>query len=155
MSPEITLLGIISDTHGLIRPSALRVLEGSALILHAGDIGSPDVLYSLQAIAPVIAVRGNTDSGDWAEILPKTEITEINGMCFYIVHDLSDLDIYPAAAGIRAVISGHSHRPAFSESEGILHLNPGSAGPRRFNLPVTLARITIRHGMLKPEIVNL
>jgi putative phosphoesterase len=155
MSPEITVLGVISDTHGLIRPSALRMLEGSALILHAGDIGSPDVLYALRAIAPVIAVRGNTDTGSWAGVLPKTEFAEINGMRFCIVHDLSDLDIDPAAAGVRAVISGHSHRPAFSESGGILHLNPGSAGPRRFNLPVTLACITMRHGRLDPEIVNL
>jgi putative phosphoesterase len=131
------------------------MLEGSALILHAGDIGSPDVLSSLRAIAPVIAVRGNTDTGAWAGGIPKTEFAEIKGMCFYIVHDLSCLDIDPGAAGLRAVISGHSHRPSFSENGGILHLNPGSAGPRRFGLPITMARITIRHGRLDPEIINL
>ena len=155
MPSAITVIGIISDTHGIMRPSALRALQGCDLILHAGDIGSPDVLDSLRAVAPVIAVRGNTDTGAWARILPQTEIVVTGGMLFCLVHDLSGLDIDPRAAGLRAVISGHSHRPSSAEDGGILYLNPGSAGPRRFSLPVTLARITIRKGRLDSEIIHL
>lgn len=155
MSQEIAVLGVISDTHGLMRPSALNALRGSDLILHAGDIGSKDVLSALQTISPVIAVRGNTDTGAWARTLPHTEFTEINGMLFCLVHDLSGLDIDPGAAGLRAVVSGHSHRPSITESGGVLYLNPGSAGPRRFSLPITLARVAIHQGKLMPEIMHL
>ena len=155
MPQEIKTLGVISDTHGLLRPSAVCMLQGADLILHAGDIGSKDVLRSLQTIAPVIAVRGNTDTGAWAGALPHSEIAGINGMLFCLVHDLSGLDIDPGAAGLRAVISGHSHRPSVIECNGVLYLNPGSAGPRRFSLPITLARIAIDHCDLIPEILHL
>lgn len=148
-------VGIISDTHGLIRPEAMRALAGSDIIIHAGDIGSPDVLRTLGALAPVVAVRGNTDRDQWAAGLPVTETVQIENMLCYIIHDISRLDLEPDAAGIRAVISGHSHMPSISEKNGVLHLNPGSAGPRRFKLPVTLARITVREGKLQPEITYL
>ena len=149
------VIGIISDTHGLVRPRAVAELQGSDLIFHAGDIGSPDVLKTLQAIAPVTAVRGNTDRGRWTESLRVFEIADISGLLFYILHDVSDIDLDPRAAGIHAVISGHSHKPLIAEREDILYLNPGSAGPRRFTLPVTLARIRILDGRLEPEIIDL
>jgi hypothetical protein len=148
-------VGIISDTHGLIRPEAMRALAGSDIIIHAGDIGSPDVLRTLGALAPVVAVRGNTDRDQWADRLPVTETVQIENMLCYIIHDISRLDLEPDAAGIRAIISGHSHMPSISEKNGVLHLNPGSAGPRRFKLPVTLARIIVREGKLQPEITYL
>ena len=149
------IIGVISDTHGIIRPKAVQELKGSDRILHAGDIGSPDVLTTLQAIAPVVAVRGNTDSGRWTDGLRAVEIADISGLLFYILHDVSDIDLDPQAAGIHAVISGHSHRPIIAERNGILYLNPGSAGPRRFTLPVTLARIHISNGRLQSEIIPL
>jgi putative phosphoesterase len=148
-------IGVISDTHGLVRPRAVDELKSSDLILHAGDIGSQDVLSALRSIAPVVAVRGNTDRGPWTDGLRDIEITEISGFLFYLIHDTHDIDLDPAAAGIRAIISGHSHRPAMVEQNGILHLNPGSAGPRRFTLPVTMARIRILDGALQPEIIHI
>jgi len=134
-------IGVISDTHGLI--------------LHAGDVGSPQVLRSLRCIAPVIAVRGNTDSGSGVQGLSATETVEIAGFLFHILHDLSCIDLDPVAAGMHAVISGHSHRPSLSTDKGVLYLNPGSAGPRRFSLPVTLARIAVFQEKLHPEILYL
>jgi len=148
-------IGVISDTHGLVRPEALKALEGSDIILHAGDIGSAEVLQSLRSLAPVLAVRGNTDTDRWAGNLRNTETVELDGKLFYILHDMARLDLDPGAAQIRALISGHSHKPSISEKNGILYLNPGSAGPRRFKLPITLARIIIKQGRLHSEIVHL
>lgn len=149
------VVGVISDTHGLVRPEAVAELRGSQLIVHAGDIGRPEVLEELRKLAPVIAVRGNSDRGPWAETLPETEVIEAGGLYLYVLHDVNELDLDPAAAEFRAVISGHSHHPRVEERNGVMFLNPGSAGPRRFSLPVTLARLHIREGNLDAEIVEL
>lgn len=149
------LIGIISDTHGLLRQEAQQVLRGSTLIIHAGDIGSPHVLESLRTIAPVVAVRGNIDKGQWAQALPKWEVVEIAGISIYVIHDFNDLDLDPAAAGFSAVISGHSHRPSIQNQKGVLLLNPGSAGPRRFTLPVSTALLYVKNGMLEPQLIEL
>lgn len=149
------IIGIISDTHGLLRPEAARALKGSDLILHAGDIDEPEVLRSLIAIAPVAAVRGNCDRGPWADALPLAETLEFGGFLFHMLHDLSQLDLDPRTAGIHVIISGHSHIPVITRKNRILYLNPGSAGPRRFSLPVTLARITVQGRGLSPEIISL
>jgi putative phosphoesterase len=134
-------IGLISDTHGLLRAEAARALEGSELILHAGDVGKPEVLERLRAIAPVVAVRGNVDRGAWAEELPETAAVETAGGRVYILHDVKDLRIDPAREGYRSVLSGHSHVAGSEERGGVLYLNPGSAGPRRFRLPVTMAKL--------------
>ncbi len=155
MQERIYHVGVISDTHGLIRPEALKALHGSDLILHAGDIGSPLVMRSLQCIAPVVAVRGNTDREQWMHCLPATETREIEGFMFHILHDLSCFDLDPLVAGMHVIISGHSHRPFISTNNGVLYLNPGSAGPRRFDLPITVARIVIAQGGLHPETIYL
>lgn len=148
-------IGVISDTHGLMRPEALGSLEGSELILHAGDVGSPSVLDSLRAIARVIAVRGNVDKGAWANSIPKQEIVEVGSLCIYMLHDLNELDLDPVAAGFRVVISGHSHKPLREERNGVLYLNPGSAGPRRFNLPITVALLRVNGTHVAVEITQL
>ena len=148
-------VGVISDTHGLVRPEALEALEGSGLILHAGDVGGPEVLEALGRVAPVVAVRGNNDRGAWAEALPAYEAVEAGGAFVYVLHDLKELDIAPAAAGFRVVVSGHSHKPLAEERRGVLYLNPGSAGPRRFKLPVTLARLRLDADRPAAEIINL
>ena len=140
------IVGVISDTHGLMRPQALAALAGSELILHAGDIGSPEVLEALRQIGPVVAVRGNNDKGPWAQELADTEIVEAGGVFFYVLHDAAQLDLDPRAAGFAAVVSGHSHRPKVEERKGVLYLNPGSAGPRRFKLPITVARVEVGGG---------
>ena len=150
-----TQVGVISDTHGLLRPEAISALHGSDLILHAGDVGKPEVLEALQAIAPVVAIRGNNDEGAWAGVLPSTEVVEIGTSTLYLVHDLAELDLDPVAGQFAAVISGHSHRPSTSVREGVLYLNPGSAGPRRFSLPVALALLTVRGRTLRPELIEL
>jgi len=152
---ESHLLGVISDTHGLLRPEALKALEGVELIIHAGDIGKPEVLKVLQSVAPVVAVRGNMDKGAWARELPETEVVEIGGLLLYVLHDLSGLDLDPVAASFSAVISGHSHRPSVKEHGGILYLNPGSAGPRRFRLPVSLAHLRIQGRALVAQEITL
>ncbi len=131
-------VGLISDTHGLLRPEAVRALEGSELIVHAGDVGKPEVLEALRRVAPVVAVRGNVDRGEWAEALPETARIEPG---IYVLHDATTLAIDPAAEGVRAVVSGHSHKPSCVERGGVLYVNPGAAGPRRFRLPVTVARL--------------
>lgn len=151
MPPTSQRLGVISDTHGLLRPQALVLLAGCDLILHAGDIGKPEVLESLCAIAPVVAVRGNNDGSPWAAQLPETEVAEFGGHWFYVLHDVHELDLDPAAAGFGAVISGHSHRPGIVWRDGVLYFNPGSAGPRRFGLPVGLGLIEVAGGSLMPR----
>ena len=152
---RVTHVGVISDTHGLLRPEALTALHGSDLILHAGDVGRPQVLEALQAIAPVVAIRGNNDKGTWADALPTTEVVEIETSALYLVHDLAELDLDPVAGQFAAVISGHSHRPSASVRGGVLYLNPGSAGPRRFSLPVALALLTVRGQTLRPKLIEL
>jgi hypothetical protein len=150
-----SFVGVISDTHGLLRPEASEALRGSELIIHAGDVGGPEVLEALRRLAPVVAVRGNNDRGEWAEALPAYEATEVGGAFVYVLHDLKELDISPAAAGFRVVVSGHSHQPLAEERRGVLYLNPGSAGPRRFKLPVTVARLRLDAGDACAEIINL
>ena len=137
------IIGVIADTHGLLRPEVLELFTGVSLIIHAGDVGTPDVLSTLREIAPVRAVRGNVDKGTWADSVPATDVVEVNDRFIYLLHDLNTLDLDPAAAGMQMVISGHSHRPNESRKNGVLYLNPGSAGPRRFKLPVTAALLRI------------
>ena len=149
------MIGVISDTHGLLRPQAIEVLRGCELILHAGDVGEEAVLDGLRRIARVVAVRGNVDVEPWARRLPATEMIEAGVKTFYILHRRADLELKPGAAGVDAVIFGHSHRPAIEFCDGVLFLNPGSAGPRRFRLPVTLGRIEVKGGELRPEIIPL
>ncbi len=138
-----TSVGVISDTHGLLRPEAVEALRGSAWIIHAGDVGKESVLTQLATVAPVVAIRGNVDFGEWTERLPLTETLQIGDVLLHVIHDVKDLDLNPAAASIRVVISGHSHQPSIHEENGVLYLNPGSAGPRRFKLPVSVARLEI------------
>ena len=136
-------VGLISDTHGLLRPEAKAFLRGCDHIVHGGDIGDARVLEELAAIAPVTAVRGNNDLGPWAERIRETELFELGGVYLYAIHDLAQLDIDPCAAGVRVVVSGHSHKPVVSERDGVLFVNPGSAGPRRFKLPISIAELVI------------
>ena len=149
------LVGVISDTHGLLRPQALDALRGCDLIIHAGDVGRPDVLPPLRALAPLHVVRGNVDYGDWAERLPATARVDAAGQAFHVLHNIAELALDPAAAGLAAVVYGHSHKPSIETRDGVLWLNPGSAGPRRFSLPITLARVRVAGGKLAPEIVTL
>jgi hypothetical protein len=146
---------VISDTHGLLRAEALEALAGSQLIIHAGDIGSPDILTRLSAIAPVEAVRGNVDTQPWAREIPETKVVEVQGRLLYVLHDRKQLDLDPRAAGFAAVISGHSHVPKNETVKGVLYFNPGSAGPLRFRLPVTVGRLGVGANALKAEIVVL
>ena len=154
MERELSV-GVISDTHGLVRPEAVSALRGSDLIIHAGDVGKPEVLEQLRALAPTHAVRGNVDRGDWAEALPETEVVEVGRLSFYVLHQVQLLDLDPNAADFAAVICGHSHQPSAEVRDGVLYLNPGSAGPRRFRLPVAVARIAVSDSGLRPEIVEL
>lgn len=149
------LIGVISDTHGLLRPEAAMALQGVSLIIHAGDIGRISVLKSLRDIAPVIAVRGNTDREQWAFTLPLSNTAEVGGFSFYVLHDLGRLDLDPAASGFSAVISGHTHEPVVENRNGVLFLNPGSAGPRRFTLPVSVALMRIWNNSLTAELIDL
>ena len=137
------IIGVISDTHGLLRPEALAALQGSELIIHAGDVGRPEILDELRVVAPVVAVRGNIDKGDWAERLPETAVVEGGSTLIYVLHDVHQLDLNPTAAGFGIVISGHSHKPGRTDRGGVMYLNPGSAGPRRFTLPITVARLDL------------
>ena len=143
MTAKVQRIGLISDTHGLLRPEALEALHGSELILHAGDVGKPEILDKLRKIAPVIAVRGNVDTASWSSALQETEIVEAGPAKIYMLHNLNDLDLNPTAAGFQIVLSGHTHQPVKHEKDGILYINPGSAGPRRFNLPISLARLSL------------
>jgi putative phosphoesterase len=155
MAEKRITLGVISDTHGLLRPEAVEALRGSDRILHAGDIGAPDILEALAKIAPVTAVRGNVDTAIWARALPETEIVEAGGVSIYMLHDRGRLDLRPEAAGFRVIIYGHSHQPKIEEENGVLYFNPGSAGPRRFHLPVSLGRLTIETEKVQAELVEL
>jgi len=150
-----SLIGMISDTHGLVRPEAVAALQGVDLILHAGDVGGPEVLETLKGIAPVVAVRGNNDKGEWATQLPDWEVTEVGSIFIYMLHNLNEIDLSPAAAGFQVVVSGHSHKASVEERKGVLYVNPGSAGPRRFKLPVTIARLRVNAGIFAAEIVEL
>jgi uncharacterized protein len=150
-----TVVGVISDTHGLLRPTAIEALRGVDLILHAGDIGPAEILDQLRTLAPTVAVRGNVDTSPWARTLPETEVVDLHGRLIYMLHDRGRLGLDPRAGGFAAVVYGHSHQPDATERDGVLYLNPGSAGPRRFSLPVTLARLTLTDGTLTWTIVDL
>lgn len=148
-------IGIISDTHGLLRPEAVERLAGVDHIVHAGDIGRPDVMAELRRIAPVTAVRGNIDRDEWAAGYPQTELVKLGGRFFYVLHNLAELDFDPIAAGIDVVVSGHSHQPRIETVDGVVYLNPGSAGPRRFSLPIALATLDLLGKEIRPCILNL
>jgi uncharacterized protein len=149
------VIGVISDTHGLLRAEAVKALRGVDVILHAGDVGSAEVLETLKGIAPVIAVRGNNDKGPWAEALPHWEVAVVGTVYIYMIHDLKEIDLSPAAAGFRVVVSGHSHKPSVEERKGVLYVNPGSAGPRRFTLPISIARLQISGEAVSAEVVEI
>ena len=149
------VIGVVSDTHGLLRPEVAEVFAGVRLILHAGDIGKPEVVEQLKLIAPVVAVRGNNDKGTWARMIPETELAQVDGIRIYIVHDVKDVDFDPAEKRIHVVVSGHSHRPSIDRRRTVLFMNPGSAGPRRFKLPITVGRVTIHGSAVEGEIINL
>jgi len=152
---SVRTVGVISDTHGLLRPQALAALAGVDAIVHAGDIGAPEVLSALRRIAPVTAVRGNNDRAAWAEAIPETAILDVGRARLYVLHDRQALAIDPAEEGVTAVISGHSHRPRLETRDGVLFVNPGSAGPRRFSLPIATARLRVERGAVTGEIVLL
>jgi putative phosphoesterase len=154
-TPDQTVIGIVSDTHGLLRPEALKHLVDVQSIIHAGDIGAPNVLEKLQTLAPVSAVRGNNDKGTWAEAIPELLLFEVRGHSIHVLHDLSQIDMSPAAAGISVVISGHSHKPQVEERDGVLFVNPGSLGPRRFRLPISLAKLYVSDTGVRAEIIEL
>jgi putative phosphoesterase len=148
-------IGLISDTHGLLRPQALRALEGSDLIIHAGDVGDPEIIEALKMLAPVFAVRGNIDTEPWAQALPETEVVETDSATIYVLHNANALNLDPVAAGFHVVVSGHSHKPSRTERAGVLFLNPGSAGPRRFDLPVTVARLRLDQNPWMVDFIDL
>ncbi len=148
-------IGVISDTHGLLRPEALAALAGSDRIVHAGDIGSSAILAALNEIAPVTAVRGNNDTANWADTIPDTAVLPVGETRLFVLHDLKTLKLDPAAEGYRVVIAGHSHQPLIREAGGVLYLNPGSAGPRRFRLPISVARLTVSGADVVAEIIEL
>lgn len=149
------LVGVISDTHGLMRPEAISLLQGSDLIVHAGDVGEPGVLEALRSLAPVVAVRGNIDRDEWTAALRAREVIEIGAARIYVLHDLKELDCDSAVAGFGAVISGHTHKPSIEQRDGVLFLNPGSAGPRRFRLPITVARLYVCEIRLDAQIIEV
>jgi putative phosphoesterase len=148
-------IGLISDTHGLLRAEALDALRGSDLIIHAGDVGDPKILEALRQIAPVVAVRGNVDTADWAKSLPETAVAQAGAANIYVLHDSNALDLDAEAAGFHIVVSGHSHKPGRSERNGVVYINPGSAGPRRFRLPITVARLDLGVTPWRVEFVDL
>ena len=149
------MLGLISDTHGLLRDDAVTALRGSELIIHAGDVGKPEIIDALKAIAPLVVVKGNIDKGPWASSLPSTAVVEFHSASIYVLHSLEDLDLDPAGSGFHIVVSGHSHQPFSEERGGVLYVNPGSAGPRRFRLPITVARLDLGKSPWKVEFVKL
>jgi len=149
------IIGVISDTHGLLRPQALGLLRGSEHIIHAGDIGAPEIIPALEKIAPVTAIRGNIDTKPWAHRFAETEVVELEGFHIYVIHDANALDLNPRAAGFAAVISGHSHQPKQAMKDGVLYFNPGSAGPRRFRLPISVGRLVIAGGNISGEVLEI
>ena len=149
------IIGVISDTHGLLRPEALEALGGSQHIIHAGDVGDPAILGKLAEIAPVTAVRGNIDKGAWARKLPESNVLEVEGVSIYVLHEIDRLDLKPEAAGMAAVIYGHSHIPKQESKSGVLYFNPGSAGPKRFSLPISVGRLIIQDRVIVGELINL
>jgi len=155
MANEIRRIGLISDTHGLLRKEAVEALRGSELIIHAGDVGNAEILEKLRKIAAVVAVRGNVDTEPWAQALPETAVAEAGAAKIYILHDVNTLDLNPAAAGFHVVVSGHSHKPGQMERDGVLFINPGSAGPRRFQLPVTVAHLRVGRTPYEVEFIKL
>ena len=148
-------IGVISDTHGLLRQEAFDALKDCSRIIHAGDVGAPDVLGRLRELAPVVAVRGNADTDRWALALPRSKVIELEGHAIYIRHIVDEIDVVPSEERISAVVYGHSHKPSIEHRSGVLYLNPGSAGPRRFRLPVTVARMSVVNGRLTARIVEL
>jgi putative phosphoesterase len=155
MANAMKRIGLISDTHGLLRKEAVEALLGSELILHAGDVGKPEILEELKKVAPVVAVRGNVDTEPWAKALPETAVAEVTATLIYVLHDVNALDLNPATSDFHIVVSGHSHKPGKTEREGVLYINPGSAGPRRFQLPVTVARLNLSRIPYEVEFVDL
>jgi putative phosphoesterase len=151
----MTRVGLISDTHGLLRPEAVAFLRGSDFIVHAGDIGDTNVLTELNALAPVTTVRGNNDNGTWAKAIAESQVLQIGDVFVYVIHDIAELDLDPVAAGFQVVVSGHSHKPAVQTRNGVLYVNPGSAGPRRFSLPVAVAELEIAGPSVKANLVEL
>jgi len=149
------VIGVISDTHGLLRPEALEALRASEHIIHAGDIGLPEIIPALEKIAPVTAIRGNVDNETWAQRFPETEVVELAGVHIYVLHDVNSLDLNPRAAGFAVVISGHSHKPLQEVREGVLYFNPGSAGPRRFKLPISVGQLHIVDGDIEGKLLTL
>ena len=149
------IVGVISDTHGLLRPEAVKLLRGSEHIIHAGDIGAPEIVGELAKIAPVTAIRGNVDTQAWARRFAETEVVELGGLYLYVIHDANALDLNPRAAGFAAVISGHSHKLKQEVKDGVLYFNPGSAGPRRFKLPISVGRLEITEGKVSAEILEV
>lgn len=148
-------VGVISDTHGLLRAEAVEAMRGSDLILHAGDVGNQEILVELEKIAPVTAVRGNVDKDAWSRKLPLTDVVEVGGVSIYLLHILDELDLKPEVAGFRAVVYGHSHKPQMEHKKGVLYFNPGSAGPRRFRLPVSVGKLVIESGEVRGEVIEL
>ena len=151
----MTRIGLISDTHGLLRPEALAFLQGCDHIVHGGDIGGPQILEQLSAIAPLTAVRGNNDREPWADAVPETDMVQVGGVFLYALHDIAELDIDAAAAGVQVVVTGHSHKPCIDRRDGVLYINPGSAGPRRFSLPISVGELVVNGGTVTPRIVEL
>jgi putative phosphoesterase len=154
-SKRVVHIGLISDTHGLVRPEAIQALRGVDSILHAGDIGGPTILEQLRDVAPVFAVRGNNDRDDWARQVPERKVVIVGAIRIYLLHNLNEIDIDPAAAGFNVVVTGHSHRPSVVVRGGVLYVNPGSAGPRRFRLPVSVARLRVRGPRISATLVEL
>lgn len=148
-------VGLISDTHGLLRPQAVKFLRGSDLIVHAGDIGKAEVLEQLEELAPVKAVRGNNDHGGWADAIPHTDVLKVEKVVIFAIHDASELGIHRVPADVRVVVSGHSHRPLISERDGVLYVNPGSAGPRRFKLPIAVGDLRVKGNSVRARIAEL
>lgn len=153
--PRKHVVGLISDTHGLLRAEALALMRGSDLIVHAGDVGDPGILSALAAVAPLVAVRGNVDREDWARSLPLREVVPVGDALLCVIHDIGELDLDPVAAGFAAVISGHSHRPGMHRKDGVLYVNPGSAGRRRFSLPIAVGRLTVGNDGIAAELIEI
>src|ERR1700745_3157199 len=149
------IVGVISDTHGLLRPEAIEMLRGSEHIIHAGDIGAPEIIPELEKLAPVTAIRGNVAQIAWCRKFPETEVVELGGLHIYILHNVNAIDLNPKAAGFASVISGHSHKPHQETKSGVLYFNPGSAGPRRFKLPITVGRLEIKGAALNATVLSL